>query len=98
MHVLVREKYECVDFTRVSPLVEININVFTMAQVTLKVASRKVVRREKTCSDKHVFISFVLNTFGFLIQEDTTSSNPQPITTSYQWVTTHRFELVIHKI
>lgn len=98
MYVLVREKHECVDFTRVSPLVEIKISVFTVGQVTLKVASRKVVRREKTCSDKHVFISFMLNTFDFLIPEDTTSSNSQPITTGHQWVTTHKFELVIHKI
>jgi len=39
-------------------------------QATLKVASSKVAKHEKTCSDnQHTFIPFAFNTFGFLALE-----------------------------
>jgi len=41
-----------------------------MRQTTLKAASSKVVKHEKSCSDnQHVFISFAFDTFGFLTPE-----------------------------
>jgi hypothetical protein len=43
------------------------MRAFTVRQAAIKVASNKVAKHEKTCSDKqHVFIPFASDTFGFL--------------------------------
>jgi hypothetical protein len=56
--------------TGLSPPVELEVGDFTVGRTTLKVASSKMVKYEKACSDnQHVFIPFVVNTFGFLAPE-----------------------------
>lgn len=41
-----------------------------MGQEALKVASSKVVKHEKSCSDnQHAFIPFACDTFGFIAPE-----------------------------
>jgi len=60
-------KHACVDLTEVSPLVEIGVRAFAVGHATLKVASNKMIKHEKTCSDnQHAFISFAFDIFGFL--------------------------------
>jgi len=59
--------YACVDLTEVSPLVGLGVGPFTVGHATLKAASSKVAKHEKTCSNnQHAFIPFAFNTFGFL--------------------------------
>jgi hypothetical protein len=63
----VGRKHACVDLTGVSPLVGLGVGPFTVGQAALKVASSKVAKHEKACSDnQHVFIPFAFDTFGFL--------------------------------
>ena len=63
-------KHACVDLTRVSPLVGLGVRPFTVGQEALKVASTKVAKHEKACSDnQHAFIPFAFDTFGFLAPE-----------------------------
>nr|ABD32510.1 hypothetical protein MtrDRAFT_AC147482g27v2 [Medicago truncatula] len=63
-------KHACVDLTGVSPLVGLGIRPFTVGHAALKVASSKVAKHEKACSDnEHAFISFAFDTFGFLAPE-----------------------------
>jgi len=63
-------KHACVDLTGVSPLVGLGGRPFTVGHAALKVASSKVVKHEKVCSDnQHVFIPFAFDTFGFLAPE-----------------------------
>jgi len=60
-------KHACADLTGVSPLMGLGVGSFTVGQAALKVASSKVAKHEKTCSDnQHVFIPFAFDTFGFL--------------------------------
>jgi hypothetical protein len=60
-------KHACVDLTGVSPLVGLQTGTFIAGQRTLKAASCKMVKHEKTCSDnQHAFIPFAFDTFGFL--------------------------------
>jgi len=60
-------KHACVDLTGVSPLLGLGVGPFTVGQAALKVASSKVAKHEKTCSDnQHAFIPFAFDTFGFL--------------------------------
>jgi hypothetical protein len=57
----------CVDSTEVLPLVELRTETFIVGQTTFKVASSKIVKHEKTCSDnQHIFIQFAFVTFRFL--------------------------------
>jgi hypothetical protein len=50
--------------------VGLRIEDFTAGRTTLKAASSKMVKHEKTCSDnQHVFIPFAFDTFGFLAPE-----------------------------
>jgi hypothetical protein len=60
-----------VDLTEVSvPLVGLTTGGFTVGQTAIKVASSKVVKHERACSEnQHAFIPFVFNTFGFLVHE-----------------------------
>ncbi|GKD18318.1 hypothetical protein Tco_1207476 [Tanacetum coccineum] len=63
-------KHACVDLTVVSPLVGLSSWGFTAGQTTLKSASCKVTKHEKTCiENQHVFIPFAFDTFGFLAPE-----------------------------
>jgi len=63
-------KHACVDLTGVSPLVGLCVGPFTVGQTSLKVASSKVAKYEKACSNnQHAFIPFVFDTFGFLAPE-----------------------------
>ena len=63
-------KHACVDLTGVSPLVGLGVEPFTVGHTALKVASSKVVKHEKACSDnQHAFIPFAFDTFGFLALE-----------------------------
>jgi len=63
-------KHACVDLTGVTPLVGLGVRPFTVGQTTLKVASSKVAKHEKTCFDnQHAFILFAFDTFGFLAPE-----------------------------
>jgi len=63
-------KHACVDLTGVSPLVGLGVRPFTVGQAALKVASSKVAKHEKACSDnQHAFIPFAFDTFGFLAPE-----------------------------
>ena len=67
---MVGGKHACVDLTGVSPRVGLAVGPFTVGQASLKVASSKVAKHEKTCSDnQHAFIPFVFDTFGFLAPE-----------------------------
>jgi hypothetical protein len=63
-------KHAYVDFTEVSPLVGLRVEIFTVGQVALEAASSKMTKHEKTCFDnQHAFISFAFGTFGFLALE-----------------------------
>jgi len=63
-------KHACVDLIGVSPLVGLGVGPFTVGQTALKVASSKVAKYEKACSDnQHAFIPFAFDTFGFLAPE-----------------------------
>jgi hypothetical protein len=56
-----------VDLSVVFPLVGLRARDFIAGQAGLKVASNKVVKHEKVCSDnQHAFILFAFDTFGFL--------------------------------
>ena len=45
----------------------LGVGPFTIGQTALKVASSKVTKHEKACSDnQHVFIPFAFDTFSFL--------------------------------
>jgi len=56
-----------VELIGVSPLVGVRVGVFRVGHATLKVASNKAAKHEKTCYDnKHVFIPFAFDTFSFL--------------------------------
>jgi hypothetical protein len=60
-------KHACVDLSGVSPLLGLRTEDFIVGQAASKVASNKVVKYEKACSDnQHGFISFAFDTFGFL--------------------------------
>jgi hypothetical protein len=60
------EKHACADLIGVS-LVGLGTKAFMVGHATLKVASSKVVKYEKTCSDnQHAFIPFTFDIFGFL--------------------------------
>ena len=49
-------KHACVDVIGVSPFVGLGVRPFTVGHAALKVASRKVAKHEKTCSDnQHAF-------------------------------------------
>ena len=49
----------------------LGVGLFTVEQTTLKVASSKVAKHEKACSDNQLaFIPFAFDTFGFLALED----------------------------
>jgi hypothetical protein len=66
----VGEKYVCVDLTKVSSLMGLTNEDFTVGQVTLKAASSKVVKYERVYSNnQHVFILFAFDTFSFLAPE-----------------------------
>jgi hypothetical protein len=59
-----------VDLTGVSSLVGLGTETFTVGQAALKVASCKVAKHKKACSDnQHSFIPFAFDTFGFLAPE-----------------------------
>jgi len=59
-----------VDLIEVLPLVELRFRAFTVEHTTLKVASNKVVKHEKTCSNNQLaFIQFAFDTFAFLALE-----------------------------
>ena len=48
----------------------LGVGPFTVGQTVLKVASNKVAKHEKPCSDnQHAFIPFAFDTFGFLAPE-----------------------------
>lgn len=58
------------ELTRVSPLVGLGVETFTVGQTALKTASNKVVKHEKACYDnQHAFIPFIFDTFDFLVSE-----------------------------
>nr|ABD32857.1 hypothetical protein MtrDRAFT_AC149038g20v2 [Medicago truncatula] len=70
MYEWVGGKHACVDLTGVSPLVGLGVGPFSVGQTTLKVASSKVTKHGKVCSDnQHVFIPFDFDTFGFQAPE-----------------------------
>jgi hypothetical protein len=50
-------KHTYVDLTEVSPLVGLRAKTFTVGQTTLKTASCKVAKHEKTCLDNQVAFS-----------------------------------------
>ncbi|GJU72051.1 mutator type transposase [Tanacetum coccineum] len=63
-------KHACVDLTRVSPLMGLSSQGFTVGEAALKVASYKVTKHEKACfENQHVFIPFAFDTFGFFAPE-----------------------------
>lgn len=63
----IRRKYASVDLTRVYALMGMRTRGFNVRQTTFKVASSKIVKHEKVCSDKqYVFQRFMLDIFGFL--------------------------------
>ncbi|KAL6540861.1 hypothetical protein OROMI_024744 [Orobanche minor] len=63
-------KHACVDVTGISPLVGLGNGGFNFGQAALKAASCKVQKHEKACEEnKHVFIPFAFDTFGFLAPE-----------------------------
>jgi hypothetical protein len=73
-------KHACVDLTGVSQLVGLWVGNFTVGQTALKAASSKMVKHEKACSDnQHVFILFVIDTFGFLAPEFVTCKSSTKI-------------------
>ncbi|MCI28228.1 auxilin-like protein, partial [Trifolium medium] len=60
-------KHACVDLIGVSPLVGLMTGDFIVGQATLKAASSKIAKHEKSYSDnQHAFIPFSFDTFGFL--------------------------------
>ena len=63
-------KQTCVDLTEVSPLVRLRIRSFTVGHATIKVASSRVSKHDKGCSNnQHAFILFAIKTFDFLASE-----------------------------
>jgi len=63
-------KHACVDVTEVLPLVGLRVGPFTVGHTTIKYASSKMVKHEKTCSDiQHAFIPFAFDTYGFSTPE-----------------------------
>jgi hypothetical protein len=59
--------HACVNLTGVSLFVGLGTESFTVGQAALKVASCKVTKHDKACSDnQHAFIPFVFDTFCFL--------------------------------
>jgi hypothetical protein len=59
-------KHVCVDLTGVFPLVGLVVGHFIVGRTTFKVASSKMAKHEKMCSDnQHIFILFAFDTFGF---------------------------------
>nr|GEZ34979.1 hypothetical protein [Tanacetum cinerariifolium]GEZ37627.1 hypothetical protein [Tanacetum cinerariifolium] len=63
-------KHACVDLVGVSSLVGLSSRGFTAGQAALKAASGKMTKHEKACiENKHVFIPFAFDTFGFLAPE-----------------------------
>jgi len=63
-------KHACVDLTGVSPLLGLGVRAFIIGQAALKVASSKMAKHKKACSDnQHAFIPFAFYTFGFLAPE-----------------------------
>jgi hypothetical protein len=59
-----------VDLTRVSPLVFLRVETFTVGQAALRAVSTKMAKHEKTCFDnQHPFIPSVFDTFDFLIPD-----------------------------
>jgi len=66
VYIWVGGKYACVGLTRVSPIVSLGVGPFTVGHEALKVASSKVVKHEKVCSNnQHSFIQFDFETFDF---------------------------------
>ena len=58
------------DLTKVSPSLDLRNGGFSVRQVALKVTSCKVTKHKKKCiKNQHVFVSFVFDTFGFLVLE-----------------------------
>jgi hypothetical protein len=56
-----------VDLNGVLSLVGLRVETFNVRQTTLKAASSKMAKHEKTYSDnQHVFIPFAFDIFGFL--------------------------------
>jgi hypothetical protein len=48
----------------------LGVGDFIVGRATLKAASSKIAKHEKTCSDnQHAFIPFAFDTFGFLAPE-----------------------------
>ena len=63
-------KHACVDVTEVLPFVGLRVGPFTVGHTTIKYASSKMVKHEKTCSDiQHAFIPFAFDTYGFSTPE-----------------------------
>lgn len=59
-------KHACVDLTKVSPLIGMGDDVFTVGHTALEDASYKVSKQEKTCMTiQHMFIHFMFENFGF---------------------------------
>jgi hypothetical protein len=55
------------NLTRVLSLVELRVETFTVEQTTLKAASSKMVKHEKSYyENQHAFIPFSFDTFCFL--------------------------------
>lgn len=54
----------CVELIEVSPFVRLGVGDFTSEHATLKAASSKVAKHEKTCYDnQHIFIPFEFDIF-----------------------------------
>jgi len=67
VYIWVGEKHACVNLIRVSPLVGLGVEAFTVGHAALKYASNKVAKHENVCPDnQHAFILFAFDTFGFL--------------------------------
>jgi hypothetical protein len=63
-------KHACRDLTRVSPLIGLGVETFTIGQTPLKTTSSKVAKHEEACSDdqsQHAFIHllFTLSVSNF---------------------------------
>jgi hypothetical protein len=70
MYEWVGGKHACIDLTGVSPLMGLRVGDFIVGRASLKAASSKTVKHEKTCSNnQHAFIRFAFDTFGFLKSE-----------------------------
>jgi hypothetical protein len=67
VYVWVGGRYACVDLAEVSLFVGLTTRDFTVVQVTLKAASSKMAKHERTCfENQHAFIHFAFDTFDFL--------------------------------